>query len=264
MAREAPDASRRAPISGETPRAVIRRPAGDANTLLAFAALRRANVLADVAEPALRTLALRASLVKVQRGAVVVARGDKADALFVVHTGRFKVTTADPHGHQITLNVLSKGELFGEVAFFDGAGRSADVTAMSSGSLVTLDRASFFEVFSESSSVGLHLMSAMSRRLRRLTERMEDRAFLDVEKRLAKRLVEAAEDVGATREGFLMPGISVALSQQDLGELVDASRERVNRQLALWARDGILTVRRRCIQIDDPDALRRVYRGPEK
>jgi CRP-like cAMP-binding protein len=151
--------------------------------------------------------------------------------------------------------------VFGEIALTDRSARSADVMSLGSGSLLVIEREAVMSVADASPALGWALARIVSRRLRRLTERLEDRAFLDLEARLAKRLVEAAEDVSGTADAPLMPGLCVALTQRDLAELVDGSRERVNKRLAQWTTEGLIAVDRARITILEPGKLRQVY-GP--
>jgi len=224
-----------------------------------FRLLRRVRIFDAVDDDGLRRLVDAASLVTTTKGQTVVARGSVGDALYVIQRGHFKVAAVKATGRQITLSVLGPAEVFGEVELVDGRARSTDVISIHPGSLVVIERDTFMRLATEYPSISWTLMSVVARRLRRLTERLEDRAFLDLERRLAKRLVETAEDIGATPEGYLMSGISVGFTQQDLADIVDASRERVNRQLAIWSREGFIAVERSRIHLLDPNAIRRVY-----
>jgi CRP-like cAMP-binding protein len=220
-----------------------------------FSALRRVALFEGVDDARLDQLAREANPLTVRRGQIVISRGERADCVFVIQRGRFKVATRDPQGQQLAINVLGAPELFGEVAIVDHGVRSADVTALSTGTLLTIDRAAFVTLAHEHASIGWALAVLVARRLRQLTERLKDRSFLDVEQRLAKRLHELAEDAVGI-EGRVIPGTTISMSQRDLAEVVDASRERVNRQLARWSREHILTMERRTIRILNPDALR--------
>lgn len=221
--------------------------------------LRRVRLFEELDDEATERLASYARSLTTTKGQLVIARGDPGDALFVIRRGRFKVATADAAGRHLTLGVLGPAEVFGEIALVDGRARSADVVSLGTGSLLAIDRSRFVGLVRTHPTLGWTLTNVVARRLRRLTERLEDRAFLDLERRLAKRLIEAAEDVGASRDGYLMPGISVGFTQQELAEIVDASRERVNRQLATWSRDGYVEIARSRIRLLDPAALRRVF-----
>lgn len=220
-----------------------------------YTALRRVALFEGVEDERLLRLAELVRPMNVTRAQPIVTRGECADCVFVIQRGRFKVATRDTQGRQLTLNVLGPPELFGEVAIVDRGVRSADVVALSTGTLLVIDRPAFVALAQEHASIGWALAILVARRLRRLTERLEDRSFLDVEQRLAKRLYELAEDASGA-QGKVMGGTTVSMSQRDLAEVVDASRERVNRQLATWARERILAMDRRAIRILNPDALR--------
>ncbi|MFO0693941.1 MAG: Crp/Fnr family transcriptional regulator [Polyangiales bacterium] len=199
--------------------------------------------------------------VETSKGEMILERGTIGDQLYVIQRGRYQVTATDRAGRRVTLSVLGPSDVFGEVSMVDGCARSADVISVGTGRLLVVERPSFVELATTYPTIGWTLTTVVARRLRRLTERLEDRAFLDLEKRLAKRLVEAAEDVGGTTDGRLMRGIRIALTQNDLAAIVDASRERVNRQLATWVKDGLVGVERSRIALLDPEGLRRVYEG---
>jgi CRP/FNR family cyclic AMP-dependent transcriptional regulator len=91
--------------------------------------------------------------------------------------------------------------------------------------------------------------------VRKLTERSEDIAFLRVGDRLAKRLADLAEKYGEKlADGSLR--ISFKLSQQEIGELVGATRESANKQIKSWEQAGLLTQQSGHLVIRDPEALR--------
>ena len=92
----------------------------------------------------------------------------------------------------------------------------------------------------------------MCERLRRSSEQVEDVLFLDLEARIAKILLRFAEEGGAPQPGAR---VVLGMSQRELGNLVGASREKVNRQLQVWRRAGIITIEEGTILIRDPAAL---------
>ena len=97
------------------------------------------------------------------------------------------------------------------------------------------------------------LLNVLCERLRRTSEQVEDVLFLDVEARIAKILLRLAQGNGSAPR----PGARVALgmSQRELGNLVGASREKVNKQLQAWRRAGIIGIDNGTIVLRDPAAL---------
>jgi len=185
----------------------------------------------------------------------IVTKGDPGEGLYVLLEGRVKVTSANHQGGGTALNIMGRGEVFGEVALLDGYPRSATVTAIDACEAAFIHQEAFRSLLLDNPRLGVKLLELLARRLRQLTERVEDRAFLAVKARLAKQIVRLADDHGAPLVGGGVR-IPLAISQQDLGSLVDATRESVNKQLRSWARSGVLRHDRQQLDVYDMDALR--------
>jgi CRP/FNR family transcriptional regulator, cyclic AMP receptor protein len=186
---------------------------------------------------------------------VVLKKGDPALQLFVIVTGRLKALTTGADGRQAALNIMGPGEVFGEVAVLDGQPRSATITAIEPCELLVIHRNELFHFLERSPSAALKLLEVLARRLRTLSERFEDSAFLEVPERLAKQLVRLAERYGEKRAGGAVL-IGLKLSQQELGDLCGASRETVNKQLRAWESDGIIAQENGRILVRNLAALR--------
>ena len=184
----------------------------------------------------------------------IVAKGEPASAFFVLLRGRAKVTTRGADGSETAFNVIGPGEVFGEIAMLDGQPRSATVTSLEQCEMAVVDKRSFHDLLTASPSITVKLLAVLARRTRELTTRMEDRAFLDVPARLAKQLVWLADNYG-TQSGSQVR-IELVLSQQELGDLIGATRESVDEQLREWTRSGIVGQERGRIEISDLGTLR--------
>lgn len=173
-------------------------------------------------------------------GDEIVRQGSVDDGdLFCVLRGYFKVTMHGSHGQEIFINILQAGESFGEIAFLDKQGRSATVTALEEGELLMIRRDDIDHVLHSAPKVAIAMLTAQARLVRNLTERAEDNAFLDVPKRLAKRLIALADHLGTPLDAKQI-ALKVRLSQQDLGDMVQASRSNVHECLREWAQQGLI------------------------
>jgi CRP-like cAMP-binding protein len=190
---------------------------------------------------------------------VVVRQGDLDADLYCVLRGHLKVTGCDTHGHEIVVNLMQAGDVFGEIAFFDGQARSATVTSLDAGELLVIRRADFLLLLQKAPVIATTMLPALARLVRRLTERAEDSAFLDVRARLAKALGDLADRVG-TPLGPQQVALRVRLSQQELGDMVQATRESVNKCLGEWEREGIIQRNGRQLVIEDRERLRALSR----
>jgi CRP/FNR family cyclic AMP-dependent transcriptional regulator len=182
---------------------------------------------------------------KLAAGEVLFLKGDSGDAIYGVRRGRLRIETATEGGERLTLNVLGPGDVFGEVAFLDGQSRTAGCTAVEPTEVFVLHRAEFFAYLERDSRVAVRLIEQLCRRIRWMSERMEETALLPLHARLARRLCALADDFGA----------DVHISQEELGVYVGAARESVNRQLQHWRKAGIISLHRGRISLLDIDRL---------
>jgi CRP/FNR family cyclic AMP-dependent transcriptional regulator len=186
----------------------------------------------------------------------IVSKGDPANEFYVVLRGRAKVTARGIEGTEAAINVMGPGEVFGEVGILDCQPRSATVVTLEECEIAIVDKHAFDGLLAASPGVTMRLLAVLASRIRELTIRVEDRAFLDVPARLAKQLLWLAKNHG-TDSGARVR-IELKLSQQEFGDFIGATRESVNKCLRDWTRSGFIRHERDYIDILDLDALRAV------
>jgi CRP/FNR family transcriptional regulator len=191
----------------------------------------------------------------VERGHVVFSEGDAGDRLFVVLHGKVKISRAAADGRENLLAVLGPGEMFGELSLFDPGPRTATVTAVTDAALASLDHDDLRPLLLQQPAVAVQLLRALAQRLRRTNEAMADLVFTDVPGRVAKALLDLAEKFGTPETD----GIRVRhdLTQEELAQLVGASRETVNKALSEFASRGWLRLEGRTVLLLDTDRLTR-------
>lgn len=195
-------------------------------------------------------LARCARLSAASAGEVVIERGDPAHSLFAVQRGKLKVVAPRPGGRDATLHILGPGDVFGEVALFQERGRSARVTALEDALLIVLDRRDFMQLLSRSGELATRVLTLMARRLHDTIDRFDTTTSLDVAQRLARKLLSLGQLFGE-RESDGRTRLSLSLSQGELAELVDSSRQTVNRLLCQWRDQGLLQLSEgRVLRID--------------
>jgi len=220
-----------------------------------YAALKQCPIFRGLPPDVFTDLLSIATCRKAPARTTIIEKGDRDGAVFVIVSGYLKVSSFDPDGKRATLNIMGPGELFGELSALDGSERSASVEAIEDVHLLVMERAAFIGLLHRHSAAAIQLAAFLGRRLRQLSAKMETRVFLDAGQRLAAQLVDLAD-----RFGEQLPGgttrIALHLSQRDFGELVDATRESVNRHMRALVTEGILDVEREQITILDMTALR--------
>lgn len=187
----------------------------------------------------------------VKRGTVIVERGDTGTALFAICSGTVKISTPSADGKGAVFNLVSDGAIFGEIAVLDGLPRTADAIALTDCELMVIERRDFVALIRERGEFAVKLIEVLCRRLRHTTAQLEDLMFLDLPGRLAKALLQAAENDG----GPASRGKKIALTQRHLSEMIGVSRESTNKQLRVWEKQKLIELQRGGIVILAPQAL---------
>lgn len=190
-----------------------------------------------------------------ERGDVLFREGDSGDRLYVIGEGKIKLGRSSPDGRENLLAILGPGEMFGELSLFDPGPRTATATAVAETQIVGFTHEQLKSFLSERPGVGTTLLAALARRLRRTNESLADLVFTDVPGRVAKALLDLAERFGRPVEGGVM--VSHDLTQEELAQLVGASRETVNKALADFATRGWLKLEARAVLVQDMERLQR-------
>lgn len=182
------------------------------------------------------------------RGSVILFEHDPGDSLFVVREGRVKVVLIGEDGREVILGVLGISDHFGELALIDDRPRSAHVIAMEDSHLLVLRRDDFRRRVESSPAVAWSLLSELSRRLRRADEKIGGLVLLDVPGRIARLLLDMAEEGGSDV-------IEKPLTHQTIAQMIGASRETVSRAMKDFQDAGWITVERRKIGLANRPAL---------
>jgi CRP/FNR family transcriptional regulator, cyclic AMP receptor protein len=191
----------------------------------------------------------------VVRGHVVFQEGEKGDRLLVVLDGKIKISRAAADGRENLLAVLGPGEMFGELSLFDPGPRTATATAITESTLASLDHDDLRPLLLAQPTVAAQFLRALAERLRRTNEAMADLVFSDVPGRVAKALLDLAERFGdESSDGVL---VRHDLTQEELAQLVGASRETVNKALSEFANRGWIRLEGRSVLLLDRERLAR-------
>lgn len=201
-------------------------------------ALRLTELFRSLAPAAFDAVLERATTRQVARDQMILRRGDRNAGMVVIVTGMVRICVVSDEGKEVTLAVMGPGEVLGEMSLLDGQPCSADAIAQEDCTLLVLERSQFLRVLRTDFDVCLQMMVVLTHRLRRMNATLEDMASLDLPTRLGRLLARLASDYGVQVQTGTR--IGVKLSQKDLGALVGASREKVNKQLRLWEDQGIL------------------------
>lgn len=218
-----------------------------------MALLKQIPLFADM--PAEQLVSLVPSLDRraYDKGQVILHQGDPGDSLFVVVSGRVRIYTLSPEGHELSVWICDEGDFFGEMALLSGEPRSANAEAMQPTEVLLLHRQAFRTFLLSNPQAAIHTIETLSRRLRSTTESAEGLMSLSVTQRVARRLLELSERYGVAQEDGLL--IDLDLSQEAIATLAGTTRESANRALSALRDQGIVQVGRDGIRVIDPEKL---------
>jgi CRP-like cAMP-binding protein len=215
--------------------------------------VRRAPLFTALDEAAAVSLRDSMDTVKIAKGSILFKEGDDGEHLYVIVNGKLKLGTSSGDGRENLLSILGPGEMFGELSLFDPGPRTSTATAVTDAKLLSLGHEKVIPWLKQHPEVSLQLLTRLSQRLRRTNEAVGDLVFSDVPGRVAKALIDLGDRFGKTTpEGLL---VNHDLTQEELAQLVGASRETVNKALADFAGRGWLKLDGRSVLIADVERL---------
>jgi CRP-like cAMP-binding protein len=200
---------------------------------------------------------LRQSMVEVNlsRSETLFDEGERGDKLYVIVEGKIKLGRTSNDGRENLLAILGPGEMFGELSLFDPGPRTATATSVGDSRLIGLGNDAFEPWLMQHPEVAQTLLRALARRLRRTNETLADLVFTDVPGRVAKALLDLSTRFGRPAEDGIL--VAHELTQEELAQLVGASRETVNKALADFATRGWLRLEARAVVLLDIERLKR-------
>ena len=198
-------------------------------------------------------LLARARVQKYAAHETIFRMDSPGDSMVAVLSGTIRISVPSPDGKEVVLAILGPGELCGEIALLDGKERTADAKAATDCSVVVLERRDVLSFFAQHPDAWVRLIEVLCERLRTADQQMAEFALLPVPMRLAKALLRLATPDGHGLNGHATA--RVHLTQRELGNVIGATRESVNKYLRAWQRKGCLRIADRLIVITNRAAV---------
>ena len=215
--------------------------------------MRRAPLFSTLDDEAAESLIATMTAAHLERGDILFHEGDQGDRLYVIAEGKIKLGRTSPDGRENLLAILGPGEMFGELSLFDPGPRTATATAVAETQVVSMGNDQLKDFLSTRPGAAAVLLAALARRLRRTNESLADLVFTDVPGRVAKALLDLSARFGRPVDEGVM--VAHDLTQEELAQLVGASRETVNKALADFAQRGWIRLASRQVLILDVERL---------
>jgi CRP/FNR family cyclic AMP-dependent transcriptional regulator len=203
-------------------------PRSFASSLLAV--LRKHPMFCDLDPEALDQLCRYAKHSTLKRGATIFSKGDPGNSLVAVISGTVKISVSSADGRSAILNLIGAGETFGEIALLDGLARTADAIANTNCEIFVIDRREFIPFLRSQPALAMKLIELLCTRLRQTSNQVEEVILQNLPGRLASALIRLTD-----KHKLAPGGRSIAITQQEISEMVGMTRESINKQLRTWA-----------------------------
>jgi CRP-like cAMP-binding protein len=227
---------------------LVDRGACDADLILA-----RAGLFQGVGRSAVTALAKQLQPVDFPPGHLIFAEGEPGDLLYIIISGKVKIGRRCHDGRENLLSIMGPSDMFGELSIFDPGPRTSSATTITEVRAALMDRDALRAWIAVRPEIADRLLRVLARRLRRTNSNLTDLIFIDVPGRVAKKLLGLAQRFG-TREGGAMR-VTHDLTQEELAQLVGASRETVNKALSDFAQRGWIQMEGKSLLICDSEGL---------
>ena len=188
------------------------------------------------------------------KGDVLFNEGDEGHALYVLVKGKIKMARTARDGRENLLGLLGVGDMVGELSVFDPGPRMSRAHAVEESIVYELPKEILDEWLDDHLEMSRHLMRALAQRIRRISNNMADLVFSDVPGRVAKAILDLGHRFGRMERGHVT--VRHGLTQEELAQLVGASRETVNKALADFVSRGWIDVHIGSVEVYEPERLR--------
>jgi len=217
--------------------------------------LSRAGIFQGVEPSAVSALTKQLQPVDFPRGHTVFAEGEPGDRLYIIISGKVKIGHRSPDGQENLLTIMGPSDMFGEMSIFDPGPRTSSATTVTEVRAVSMDRDALRAWIADRPEIAEQLLRVLARRLRRTNNNLADLIFTDVPGRVAKQLLQLAQQFGTQEDGAMR--VTHDLTQEEIAQLVGASRESVNKALAEFAHRGWIRLDVKTVWICDSERLAR-------
>jgi CRP/FNR family cyclic AMP-dependent transcriptional regulator len=178
---------------------------------------------------------------KFPAGIDMIVSGAPGEMLYIILSGTMKVYVPQPDGTDVFIAIMGPGDTVGELAIVDQSGRSANVLTLEESQVMWMSQADFQEALMTMPLLARNLLRILSTRLRNTTNHFQAIASLDVDRRVARQILTFAGQYGRANSSGQVT-IPIRLTQNDLAELIGASRKRVNQAMVVFKREGWVSV----------------------
>jgi CRP/FNR family transcriptional regulator, cyclic AMP receptor protein len=188
---------------------------------------------------------------------VILMEEEAGSALFVIISGKVKISRTSSDGREVILSILSEADFFGEMAILDGLTRSATVISIEDSELYIIQRTQFLDLLKSHPEISISLLQELTQRLRTADMKIKALTLKDAEGKVATVILQIADDYGKIKQG--MVEIEKLPLQQDLANMAGTSRETISRTLHSFAKKDLVEIEGTKLRILDYEKFKELY-----
>jgi len=219
--------------------------------------LKYVPIFMELPEATLEKIELVGSRRNFQKDQIILLEEEVGSALFMIVTGKVKVSRSSSDGREVILTILSESDFFGEMAILDGLTRSATVTATEPTELFMIQRKDFLELLKTYPEISISLLQELTKRLRAADMKIKALSLKDAEGKVATVILQLADDIGMIKRGIVE--IEKLPLQQDLANMAGTSRETISRTLHSFAKKGLIELEGSKLRILNYEKFKETY-----
>jgi len=195
-------------------------------------------IFSELPKETIDKIALAGSRKSYKKDSVILMEEEAGSALFVIISGKVKISRTSNDGREVILSILDESDFFGEMAILDGLSRSATVVAIEESELFIIQRNDFLEMLKQFPEISIALLTELTSRLRIADMKIKALSLKDAEGKVATVILQLADDMGKIKQGVVE--IEKLPLQQDLANMAGTSRETISRTLHTFAKKGLV------------------------
>jgi CRP-like cAMP-binding protein len=220
--------------------------------------LKSVPIFSELDTDRLKQISLLGSRKFYKKDSTILHENETGSALFVIISGKVKVSRESDDGKEVILSILNESDFFGEMAILDGLNRSAGVTAIEETELFLIQRTDFLNLLQDHPEISVSLLQELTRRLRASDLRIKSLSLKDAEGKVASVILQLADDIGKIKQGKVE--IERLPFQHDLANMAGTSRETISRTLHSFAKRGLIELEGTRLRIIDYEKFKQHYR----
>jgi len=219
--------------------------------------LKTIPLFSELKDHELQKVAELCVLKKFRRDNLIIFEDDLGNNLFLIKSGRVKISRISEDGREVILAILNEGDFFGELSLIDGMTRSANVIALGDVEVLILRRGDFLDLLSKYPTIAVSLVKELAARIRKSDSQIQSLSLMSAEGRVITTLIRLAEDIGTIQKGEVR--ITNLPCQRDLANIAGTSRETISRFIKKFERQGLLKKDKGELIIFDYDRFKQAF-----